>query len=51
VRVDKMSISLYPELGEEVREAATKKDTSASAWLAEAARAQLRQEELACVPG
>jgi predicted transcriptional regulator len=45
--VEKMSISLDPELGQAVREAATKEDTSVSAWLAEAARAQLRQEGLA----
>ncbi len=39
-----MSISLDPELGQDVRDTARKKETSVSAWLAEAARVQLRHE-------
>lgn len=47
MKVDKMSISLDPELGDEVRAAARRGGTSLSAWLGEAAAARLRSEALA----
>lgn len=47
MRVDKLSISLDPGLGEAVRQAARRDDKALSAWLAEAARAKLRAEALA----
>ena len=40
--VDKLSVSFEPELGEAIREAAEAEDATVSAWLAEAARARLR---------
>jgi hypothetical protein len=41
--VDKLSISFEPGLGDEIRAAAEADDESVSAWLADAARARLRQ--------
>jgi hypothetical protein len=47
VKVDKLSISFDPDLGDAVRGAARHRGSSVSAWLAEAAAAQLRAEALA----
>jgi hypothetical protein len=47
MRVDKMSISFDAELGDAVRSAASRAGKGLSAWLAEAAAAQLRAEALA----
>lgn len=47
MKVEKLSISMDPRLGDDVRAAAAKADTSLSAWLAEAAVARLRREALA----
>jgi hypothetical protein len=47
MKVDKMSISLEAELGDEVRAAALKAGIGLSSWLAEAAAAKLRAEALA----
>lgn len=44
--VDRLSVTLEPELGAAVREAATAEDTSVSAWLAAAAADRLRQQRL-----
>lgn len=41
-----MSISLDPELGEDIRVAAERAGMSVSAWLAEAARVRLRRQAL-----
>ncbi|MCY4639456.1 MAG: hypothetical protein OXC94_03840 [Chloroflexi bacterium] len=46
MRVDKMSISLDPALGDAVRRAAQRDGSGLSAWLADAARAKLRAEAL-----
>lgn len=46
MKVDKMSISLNAELGDQVREAARKAGVGLSAWLARAAEARLRSEAL-----
>ena len=46
MKVDKMSISLDPQLGDAIRASAGRLDSSVSAWLAEAARIRLRQEAL-----
>lgn len=46
MKVDKMSISLDPELGDEVRGAARKAGVGLSAWLAGAAAARLRADAL-----
>jgi hypothetical protein len=46
MKVDKMSISLGAELGDEVRRAARKAGTGISAWLAAAAAAKLRADAL-----
>ncbi len=46
MRVDKMSISLDPALGDAVRRAARRDDSGLSAWLADAAKAKLRAEAL-----
>lgn len=46
MKVDKVSVSFPPELGDEVRAAAGRSGTSLSAWLGEAARARLRSEAL-----
>lgn len=47
VKVDKLSISFAPELGDAVRAAARRSGRSLSGWLAEAAAARLRTEALA----
>ena len=47
MKVDKISISLEAELGDEVRAAALKAGMGVSSWLAEAAAAKLRTEALA----
>jgi hypothetical protein len=47
VKVDKMSISFDPELGDAVRAAAAETGKPLSSWLAEAAAAKLRAEALA----
>jgi hypothetical protein len=46
MKVDKMSISLDPSLGDDVRAAAARAGVTVSAWLAAAARARLRREAL-----
>jgi hypothetical protein len=47
VKVDKMSVSFDPDLGDAVRAAAAEKDQPLSSWLAEAAASKLRAEALA----
>src|ERR1039457_847724 len=47
VKVDKLSISFDPELGDAVRSAAAQAGKPLSAWLAEAAASKLRAEALA----
>lgn len=47
VKVDKMSISMDPDLGDEVRAAAAAAGIGLSAWMAEAAAAKLRAQALA----
>ncbi|TMQ04306.1 MAG: hypothetical protein E6J90_12190 [Deltaproteobacteria bacterium] len=47
MKVDKLSISLDPQLGDEVRVAADRAGVSVSAWLADAAAARLRKQALA----
>jgi hypothetical protein len=47
VKVDKLSISFDPDLGDAVRGAARQRGSSLSAWLAEAAASKLRAEALA----
>lgn len=47
MKVDKLSISFEPELGDAVRSAATKAGKPVSAWLAEAAASKMRAEALA----
>lgn len=47
MKVDKMSISMTPEIGDGVRAAAEREGLSVSAWLAEAAAARLRSQALA----
>lgn len=42
-----MSISMAPQLGDDVRAAAERAGLSVSAWLAEAASARLRRQALA----
>ena len=44
--VDRFSVTMAPELGAAVREAAVRQGTSVSAWLASAAAQQLRNELL-----
>jgi hypothetical protein len=46
MKVEKMSISMDPELGDDVRAAAQRAGTSVSAWVAEAAAARLRRQAL-----
>jgi hypothetical protein len=46
VKVDKLSISFDPDLGDAVRGAARHRGSSLSTWLAEAAAAKLRAEAL-----
>jgi hypothetical protein len=47
MKVDKLSISFEPELGDAVRSAAAQARKPVSAWLAEAAASKLRAEALA----
>jgi hypothetical protein len=47
MKVDKLSISFAPDLGDAVRGAARGSGSSLSAWLAEAAASKLRAEALA----
>lgn len=47
MKVDKLSVSFDPELGDAVRAAARQHGTGLSRWLAEAAAAKLRAEALA----
>jgi hypothetical protein len=47
MKVDKLSISFEPELGDAVRSAATQAGKPVSSWLAEAAASKLRAEALA----
>lgn len=47
MKVDKLSISMDPRLGDDVRAAAAKAEVSLSTWLAQAAAERLRQEALA----
>jgi hypothetical protein len=47
VKVDKLSISFEPELGDAVRAAAAQAGQPVSSWLAEAAASKLRAEALA----
>lgn len=44
--VEKMSVSFDLDLGDKIKEAAAAQGTSVSAWLAEAARHQLRNDAL-----
>jgi hypothetical protein len=45
--VEKMSVSFDLELGDQIKQAAAAEGMSTSAWLAEAARARLRNQALA----
>src|ERR1700732_4587055 len=47
VKVDKLSVSFEPELGDAVRSAAAQAGKPVSSWLAEAAASKLRAEALA----
>jgi hypothetical protein len=47
VKVDKLSVSFEPDLGDAVRSAAAQAGKPVSAWLAEAAASKLRAEALA----
>jgi len=47
VKVDKLSVSFDPDLGDAVRAAARQSGRGLSGWLAEAAAARLRAEALA----
>lgn len=49
MKVDKLSVSFAPDLGDEVRSAARRSGRGLSGWLAEAAAARLRSEALAQV--
>jgi len=46
VKVDKLSVSFDPDLGEAIRAAAKRSGGSVSRWLADAAAAKLRSEAL-----
>ena len=46
VKVDKMSISMDPDLGDDVRAAARASGKGLSSWMAEAAAAKLRAQAL-----
>jgi hypothetical protein len=46
MKVDKMSVSMDPNLGDEVRAAAQHSGKNLSSWMAEAASAKLRSEAL-----
>jgi hypothetical protein len=45
-QVDRFSVTMAPELGEGVRQAAARQGVSVSAWLSEAAADRLRNELL-----
>lgn len=45
-QVDRLSVTMVPEIGAAVREAATREGTSVSNWLAAAAAQRLRNELL-----
>ncbi len=45
-QVDRISVTMPPDLGEGVRQAAARQGTSVSAWLTEAAADKLRNELL-----
>jgi hypothetical protein len=47
VKVDKLSVSFAPHVGDAVREAAHARGSSISAWLEDAAAAKLRSQALA----
>jgi len=47
MKVDKLSVSFDPELGDAVRAAARQRGGGVSRWLADAAAAKLRTEALA----
>lgn len=47
MKVDKLSVSFDPDLGDAVRAAAQRRGAGVSRWLAEAAAAKLRNEALA----
>ena len=47
MKVDKLSVSFAPDLGDAVRAAAERSGGGVSRWLAEAATARLRAEALA----
>lgn len=47
MKVDKLSVSFPPDLGDEVRAAAGRSGRGLSGWLADAAAAKLRAEALA----
>jgi hypothetical protein len=47
VKAEKLSISMAPQLGDDVRVAAGRAGVSVSAWLADAAAARLRKQALA----
>lgn len=47
MKVDKLSVSFDPDLGDAVRAAARRRGIGVSRWLAEAAAARLRSEALA----
>jgi hypothetical protein len=47
MKVDKLSVSFAPDLGDAVRAAAKRSGRGLSGWLAEAAAARLRAEALA----
>jgi hypothetical protein len=46
VKVEKLSISMSSRLGKDIRSAAKRSRMSVSAWLAEAAAAELRRQAL-----
>jgi hypothetical protein len=46
VKVDRLSVTMEPELGQAVRQAAARAGTSVSGWLSEAAAARVRNELL-----
>lgn len=46
MKVDKLSVSFDPDLGDAVRDTARRRGSSVSAWLADAAAAKLRAEAL-----
>ncbi|HEX3391702.1 MAG TPA: hypothetical protein VHS55_04000 [Solirubrobacteraceae bacterium] len=47
MKVDKLSVSFAPDLGDAIRGAARESGSSLSAWLAEAAAVKLRAQALA----